>query len=164
MLDRAYELPFGDYAECGVYTGDSGEKIAQRLAPNSTLYLCDTFTGHPFSGEFDDNRHHPKGRYSDVDLEAVKKRFSPYSNVEFVQGEFSKTLPQLDGKMFRLVHCDCDLYESYRTVIKFFVPRMVPGGIIRFDDLSAGCPGAFRAVEEAFGSPIEFYVRPNQDA
>jgi O-methyltransferase len=49
-----------------------------------------------------------------------------------------------------------DLYRSVRDCIEFLYPRMVPGGFLVFDDYGfPSCPGARRAVDEAFAKRPE---------
>jgi O-methyltransferase len=51
------------------------------------------------------------------------------------------------------VHIDVDIYQSVRDCIRFLYPRLVPGGFMVFDDYGfPSCPGARRAVDEAFAS------------
>ena len=44
---------------------------------------------------------------------------------------------------------DCDLYESYKTVLELCLPRMAEGGLIVFDEYGTEAwPGAKRAADE----------------
>lgn len=152
-LELVKALPEGDYAEVGVYQGDSAEEICLHKDPQAHLYLFDTFTGHPHNCEFDDREGHPVGRYSNVDIGQLRKRLSFASNVNLVCGDVCQTLHHVESNRFRFVNLDCDLYAAYAACIQFFSPRMVEGGIIRFDDYDVqDCPGATKAVNELIGA------------
>ena len=48
-------------------------------------------------------------------------------------------------------HIDVDIYKSINDSIDYIYPRLVPGGFMVFDDYGyPSCPGARRAVDEAF--------------
>jgi len=48
-----------------------------------------------------------------------------------------------------LVHLDCDLYESYRTCLEFFYPRLSMGAVVLFDEYNDPTwPGCNKAVDE----------------
>lgn len=60
---------------------------------------------------------------------------------------------------FCLVHIDCDLYESAKTCLNFFAPRIVPGGFIIVDDYDFElCPGVEKAVDEFIVSNYRSYI------
>ena len=152
-LELVKVLPEGDYAEVGVYKGDSAEKICLHKSAWLHLYLFDTFSGHPHNCEFDDSKEHPVGRYSDVDYQQVRNRLSFASNVHFVRGDVCQTLAAVEHRRFRFVNLDCDLYAPYKTCMEFFLPRMVAGGLIRFDDYDiGGCEGATKALNDFIGA------------
>jgi hypothetical protein len=47
------------------------------------------------------------------------------------------------------VHIDVDLYQPTLDSIRFFYPRLAPGGIILCDDYGySSCPGAKGAFDE----------------
>ncbi|GAB4243638.1 MAG: hypothetical protein OHK005_08110 [Candidatus Methylacidiphilales bacterium] len=71
-------------------------------------------------------------------------------------GHLPKTLPLLQESWFSFVHLDCDIYESYQTCLERLYPRMVPGGIILFDEYrSRVWPGATLAIDEFFSDKPE---------
>ena len=46
---------------------------------------------------------------------------------------------------------DCDLLQSVRAALDYFVPRMVTGGTIVFDDYEwPHCPGVATAIHERY--------------
>lgn len=155
--------PFdGAVAECGVYQGLTLLGVAHifRLRGiRSRLYGFDSFKGLPepvaqdqlADGSIPEPAR--KGFFSDTSYEAVRRRFDRlgYDRVTLIQGYFEDTLPRVQDERFSLVHLDCDLYESYKTCLEFFYPRMRPGGYIVLDeyDFSAAVyPGAQKAIDE----------------
>lgn len=58
-------------------------------------------------------------------------------NVELIIGLFADTLPPFlatHGGNAALIHIDCDLYSSTRTVLDHLTPRVVPGTVIQLDE------------------------------
>jgi len=50
-----------------------------------------------------------------------------------------------------MIHSDVDLYEPTRDILEYFYPRLVPYGVILFDDYGfVSCPGVRQAAEEFF--------------
>jgi O-methyltransferase len=136
----------GQVAEVGVYKGGTALMLAE-LMPAKRLYAFDTFTGMPgTAGSLDIHR---AGDFADTSLEAVRGRLQAYPNVEFRRGLFPRTTEGLEREAFCLAHFDGDLYQSCRDFIAFFWPRLVPGGLLVFDDWNwKGCPGVGAAIEE----------------
>ena len=62
----------------------------------------------------------------------------------------------IKNKKFKFVHLDVDNYQPYKESLEFFYDKMVPGGIILFDDYDCDCcPGANKAVDEFFSDKPE---------
>lgn len=85
-------------------------------------------------------------------------------NVQLVQGDIRKTLPVFLAKnpalRIALLHIDTDVYEPCRVVLELCWNRVVPGGIILFDDY-ATIEGETVAVDEFFkDKPHRFYKFP----
>ena len=75
--------------------------------------------------------------------------------VRLFKGLFDQTLPLYQGKI-ALLHLDCDLYESYMVALKNLYAKVVPGGIIMFDEYDdARWPGARKAIDEFFADKPE---------
>jgi hypothetical protein len=117
----------GMVLEFGVFSGRSINQVAGRM-PGRKIYGFDSFKGLPEAWRpgFD------QGAFSVAVLPAVA------DNVELVVGWFDATLPGFlvshpDEKL-ALLHVDCDLYSSTKTVFGCLADRMVPGTIIIFDE------------------------------
>jgi O-methyltransferase len=162
-IDQAAGLP-GAIAECGVFRGSTllgmAHRLALRNADDMTLIGCDSFEGFPAPTEEDalqNGTFHERARqgvFQETSYESLFSRISALGyarNIRLVKGFFADTLPQLSELRFRLVHLDCDLYQSYVTCLYFFYPRLVQGGYLVFDeyDFSESVyPGARKAIDE----------------
>lgn len=146
----------GAFAECGVYRGGI-LKMLSDICPDRAVFGFDTFAGLPkemwVSGE-----PHSAGEFGDTSLAAVMREVEGCKNVALVKGVFPDSASGCKGEKFALVHLDFDFYESTRTAIEWFLPRMSSGGAIVFDDYEwDNCPGVKRAIDEA-GLSVECSV------
>lgn len=148
LMEFASTTPDGPIVEVGVYKGGSAwylSKVAREQ--RRELHLFDTFTGIPCALPED---NHKVGDFGDTSVDAV---MDAIPDAHFHVGVFPETLPDdLQGIAF--VHADCDQYESAVAVIEYLVPRMVPGGIIVWDDYLCTW-GVTKAVDEAFGNRVQ---------
>lgn len=139
----------GAFAEIGVYRGGTASFLAHVAdAKGRRLHLFDTFAGMP---ETDVSRDLlGQGDFADTSLEEVKRFLSPHASPVFHQGEFPATATAVEGERFSLVHVDADIASSVEACCAFFYPRLVPGGVIVFDDYGfTSTPGA-KATADAF--------------
>jgi len=126
-LDHAIGLrPLdGLVLEFGVATGETVNHIAS--ATPGVVYGFDVFTGLPE----DWRPGFPEGAFARQALPRV------LDNVELVVGLFAKTLPAFvhthPGPV-SLLHVDCDLSSSTRTIFRYLGHRIVPGTVILFDE------------------------------
>ena len=133
----------GDFAELGVYKGGSARLLS--YLTDNRVYLFDTFDGMPDTDIVD---KHQKGDFNDTSLESVKAYLSDRNNVTLMPGFFPETTKGIDTK-FSFVHIDADIYQSTKDALEYFYPRLLPGGILMFDDYYWPlCPGVNLAIEE----------------
>jgi len=145
VRDRVLKFD-GEIAEVGVSVGNTAEIICKEKG-SRPLHLFDTFTGHPEGWITKYDWGQSIGRH-EADMEAVKERLKDYPNVNFYQGIFpTDTSKNVKDKKFCFVHLDTDLYKSTYEALEFFIDKMVPGGVIAFDDTS-GIPSVFMAIED----------------
>ncbi|HEY6904108.1 MAG TPA: TylF/MycF/NovP-related O-methyltransferase [Candidatus Acidoferrales bacterium] len=144
FLDKTTALQ-GDVAECGVWRGRTliamGVYLQQMRSPRM-LWGFDSFQG--FQQETPHN-------FKDTSLRLVEDKIGIFRlhNVRVVPGFFQSTLRTAENCRFSFVHIDCDIYESYKECLAFFFPRMVPNGVILFDEYAdPDWPGATQAVNE----------------
>jgi|TARA_B110000495_G_C23032112_1_gene615041 hypothetical protein len=168
LLERCCELE-GNVIECGVYRGGNSFQIAKKLKElksNKTLYALDTFEGHPYDdfenmpkelqkkvyGDKGPKKH--KGETGDVDLDQIKKLFAEngLDNTIFLEGLFIDTFKDILDQKFCFAYVDADFYLSVKQCIEFLKDRLIPGGIMVFDDYNCSLfPGCNRAVHELLG-------------
>lgn len=143
LVALASGTPPGPFAEIGVYRGGSAWHLAKLCrSRGNSLHLFDTFKGIPSAETFDTHR---VGDFADTSVMAVMLAIP---DATFHVGEFPYTLPDcLDDLAF--VHCDCDQYRSVCSVIDLLWPRLVPGGIMAFDDIDT--IGGRKAIDQRFG-------------
>lgn len=123
----------------------------------------DTSFRNPKEGEWS---HSPSGKY-EYSMEFIyrvldKARLGEaVKRVNLEKGFFSDTLPHYSGGPIAILHLDGDLYVSYRDPLNNLYDKVVPGGVIVFDDFTtekAGedrFPGARMATEEFFADKPE---------
>lgn len=133
----------GSTLECGVYFGRSLRVLASRTP--GPVHGFDSFQGLPEPW----SEHEGTGAYS-----TAGRLPHVGANVQLHAGWFEDTLPaffEAQGQPVCLLHIDCDIYSSTRTVLEHAGPRLVPGSVLVFDDF-LGYPGyeahELRAFEE----------------
>jgi hypothetical protein len=117
----------GLWLEFGVWKGYSLNVIAEYT--KKIVYGFDSFTGLP-----EDWRAGAlKGRYGIGGVLPPVK-----DNVRLVPGWFEETLPpflQEHPENVALLHIDCDIYSSTKTVLTHLSDRIVPDTVIVFDEM-----------------------------
>ena len=116
----------GLVCEFGVASGRSINYIA-KLAPQEKIFGFDSFDGLPedWQGVM------PRGTFKRSELPEVP------DNVQLVRGLFTETLAgflQEHAEPVKLLHVDCDLYSSTKTIFEQVEPRLQPGSVIVFDE------------------------------
>lgn len=118
----------GPFAQFGVYQGQTARQFIEPALKNRELWLFDSFQGLP--EDWDKGASvEAKGKYA-----CQLPRFG--KNVHVVAGWYEDTLPKFrEGEPFAFMDIDCDLYSSTATVLTELNERIVPGTVIRFDEL-----------------------------
>jgi predicted O-methyltransferase YrrM len=163
----ARTLP-GRWAECGVFSGCSSLTLclaARSMDPafdGTGLHLVDSFEGLGPANERDylsvqgadgaETLVPPvlgEGTFR-TDVALVKAAFADFPGVTFHTGWIPDVLATLPEARWSFVHVDVDLYAPTRACLEYFLPRLVPGGLIVCDDYGAAAtfPGAARAWDE----------------
>jgi O-methyltransferase len=155
LVDKTLELP-GDLAEVGVYQGGSAKIICEAKG-NKPLHLFDTFEGLPSPDETIDKL--VKGDMHNTSLELVKHNLNGYEDVNFYKGYFPDTAGPVKDKSFSFVNLDTDIYESTKSCLEFFYPRMEKQGVLLTHDYNdTRTPGVKKAFDEYFGSKPEYVI------
>jgi len=147
----------GGIIEVGVWRGGTGALMAKRAQLAETkdpVYLCDTFEGVVKAGSHD--TIYKGGEHADTSQTVVEDlvRTLKLENVRILKGIFPDETAHLvdPGARFRLCHIDVDVYASARDVMAWVWDRMVPGGIVVYDDYGfSACEGITRYVNEQVG-------------
>jgi len=129
----AQENILGDFAELGVYRGDTS-RIIHHFAPTRTLYLFDTFEG--FSDK-DERNASADTRFNDTNVELVKANIGNTEKVVIKKGYFPETATGLEDKRFAFVMLDADKFAPTLAGLEFFYSRMSHGGYIFLHDYNS---------------------------
>lgn len=126
----------GVRAEFGVFQARS-LNYAASLEPHITWYGFDSFVGLPEDWKINDPG---KAQQLYVKKERFKLDKPPevVSNVSLQIGWFEDTIPKFlesSKEPFALINIDCDLYSSTKTILDSLNDYIVPGTILRFDEL-----------------------------
>jgi O-methyltransferase len=159
---RAYELwqlvgqlrhLAGDVLEVGVWRGGTAlvlGKAMQHFGAQGKLFLADTFSGVVKAGERD--TAYKGGEHADASVNGVTGLLGEQgiANYELLKGGFpDETAASLESTHLKLCHIDVDVYQSAREVFDWTWPRLVPGGVVVFDDYGfRDCEGVTRLVNE----------------
>jgi O-methyltransferase len=153
LVTQAAKLDAGALLEVGVWRGGTGALIAsaaRRSRVTDDVYLCDTFAGVVKASRLDPS--YRGGEHGDTSRSVVKRLISDLglSGVRILTGIFpDDSARQVRADRFRFAHVDVDVYESARSVTEWLWPRLIPGGLIVYDDYGfATCPGVTQAVDE----------------
>jgi O-methyltransferase len=133
----------GDVLEVGVWRGGTARILYDYLTGGDKLYLADTFTGVVKSSEMD--TLYRGGEHADTSEEIVRSLFVglDIDRFIFLKGIFpDKTGDMLLSRRLKFVHIDVDTHDSARDIFEFVWDRIIPGGVVVFDDYGFnGCEG-----------------------
>jgi len=150
----------GDTAECGVRFGKSSFFLLKGLAdPSRQHHLFDSFEGLSEVGEQDRPTSGLKSwREGDISVGegTVRRNLAGFENCRFHKGWIPDRFDEVANRTFAMVHIDVDLYQPTLDSLRFFYPRLAPGGLLVCDDYGfASCPGATSAFDEFFADKPE---------
>lgn len=160
VYKRITGLP-GEVVECGVYKGASLLRLLSFRelleAPDSRKVIAfDAFGRFPRTSDGADNTWLEGFEREGGDgipageLQRVLAR-KGFRNTELVPGDINQTVPAYvasHGQLrIALLHIDVDCYEPTVTALEHLFERVVPGGLVVFDDYGR-VAGASRAVDE----------------
>ena len=154
LIEQIAKLKNGSIIEIGVWRGGTGALIAKQAKNcgiEERVFLCDTFTGVVKAGVRDSA--YKGGEHADTSRQAVEELILTrmnLDNVEILEGIFpDQTGHRVEGMQFRFCHIDVDVYQSAKDVVDWIWDKMVPGGIMVYDDYGFyGCDGITKYVEE----------------
>ena len=130
----------GDFVECGTNTGIYALSICNYIDFNTTkkkFYLFDTFCGIPLEQASPSEAVHAisanQSMYEDC-WETVKRNFAPFADVKLIRGKVPETFDQVKIDKIAFLHLDMNITYPEKCALKFFWDRLVPSGIVLFDD------------------------------
>ena len=155
LCRRLSSVP-GAAAELGVYRGGFARCI-NALLPERKLYLFDTFEGFDekesageAAGFTQAHKNTSAGRVLSLLPHPEKAILRP--------GLFPATAAGLEDERFCLVSLDADLEESTLAGLRFFIPRLSPGGCLLLHDWDTprldGVRRALERYEEELGRKL----------
>lgn len=129
----------GDFVECGVHLGGTSLAVADYVKFKSLpkkFYLFDTFEGlaNEYISDSEKEKGFDKNRWGYFDCYAqVEKTFNDY-NVKLVKGKVPDSLDGAGVDSVAYLHIDMNCAYPEVEALKYFWPKMVPGGIVILDD------------------------------
>lgn len=125
----------GLWLEFGVWNGNTITELAKFT---NKIYGFDSFKGLPENWKKSERDILPKSFFGQNGR--VPNHLKNNKKIEIVVGWFNETLPkfiELHKESCALIHIDCDLYSSTKTVLDQLQKnnQIVPGTVIMFDEL-----------------------------
>lgn len=144
-ISRRLRNVSGSAAELGVYRG-SFARCINALMPERKLYLFDTFEGFA-EKEIPSDAPGLAEAHRYAGLESLMKKMPHPEQIEIRKGVFPDTLDGLEER-FAFVSIDVDLEQSTLEGLRWFYPRLLPGGYIMLHDHgNPALPGVKRALD-----------------
>ena len=182
LVKMIKDIP-GAIIELGVFNGNGLQSLIHAhniLQPTNVyreFYGFDSFEGFPEVHENDKNENinWQKGDYhsnntldqlnSIIDAVIIIDIHNNYyyikNNIKLIKGDINETVPTFieNNKhvIISLLYLDMDIYEPTKTALKHFLPRMMKGSIVAFDELNfKNFPGETVAALEELGTKYKF--------
>lgn len=168
----------GDIVECGVWKG-AFSIFLSKLFPTRTIWVCDSFDGFQDPGkskylQYDREFFTPTNGqdFVRVGLSDVMTNFNRFGfqgdiyngRIQFLKGWVKDTLPACVIDKIALLRIDVDAYSATREVLDYLYPKVVPGGMIIFDDSQLlQAVEAMKDYYESINTPLKLY-HPDNDS
>lgn len=174
-----YEMPFrahqsiwcayntfnlkGDFVEFGTGKGFTMTCVLESLSnwnhSEKKLWLFDTFK--PSIVDEDGNQDSGKKcKFYAEDLESVKKNFSEWKNIKFIEGKLPNTFKNILDKQeiesIAFLHVDLNFPNVELDCLEYAWPIIAKGGIILFDDY------AYNGFEKSYKLMNKFAKKVNK--
>ncbi len=143
----------GDVAEFGVFQGGSAYFIASvmkhfGMGQKKKLFLFDSFSGLTEKESID---YFEQGSFcSGRGPKQIESLFSKFNQVLLHDGNIYDTLPLSGLEKVALAHIDCDQYLPTKFLCDYLYDKLVPGGILMFQDYSLGITYGERIAVDSF--------------
>jgi len=127
----------GDFCEAGLWYCTTFCSLAALAQQNGRVcHGVDSCCGMPPNGPRDAGQYR-EGSLSGLSAEAVAMLTAPFANVRLHIGYVPGALADMDACRFAFVHLDLDQYAGTLAALRWFWPRMTPGGILCCHDYFA---------------------------
>ena len=139
----------GAVAELGVFRGEFA-RLINLAFPQKRIYLFDTFSGFAESDLKDEiDTKAAAGTFSNTSIATVMSKMTFKRNCVVKQGLFPQSAADCGEERFCFVSIDADLYNPIYEGLRYFYPRLSPGGYIFVHDYNnLTYQGAKRAVRQ----------------
>jgi O-methyltransferase len=128
-----------NFAEFGTYRAGCAELILStvRFAGPQRFFLFDTFEGIPRDERLTADERHGfyVDRYRSTSVEYVERVLAPWRDrIEICPGDVFETLERTETGPLAWVHLDLNASAPTVRALEYAYTRVVPGGLILFDD------------------------------
>lgn len=156
----------GDFVEMGVHLGTGSHLFGFALdrygKGHQQLWSIDSFEGLSEPDERDVNLQNGehfwrKHSLNNVSVDYVRSMLGQHTcKIHVVQGWIPDVFQHVSTTKVALAHIDVDIFQPTFDALAFLYTKMVPGGMILFDDYGFPmCPGARKAIDEFFSDKRE---------
>jgi len=166
LFKRVVDLP-GHIIECGVLKGAGvlyWAKLIQIFNPLSIRKVIgfDTFRGYPETTKYDYDKKAGEKFLKDSEYDGVSPRqimkiaesLGLDHRIELIKGDATKTIKKYvesnPGLRVSLLNLDFDIYDPTIEALNHLYPRVVPNGVIIFDEYASLKWGESDAVDDFF--------------
>jgi hypothetical protein len=147
----------GDFVECGCYEG-TGSKIiidyVREEFESKKFWLYDLFE------YYEEMPHEPMPNIGPQLFGKVKERFSEYDNVLIFKGEIPYVFEQGLPESIAFLHIDLNQANAEIASLEALFDRVVPGGVIIFDDYEYFYLRAQKYAEDAWLAKKGYLIVP----
>lgn len=156
-LLRNIRLKDGDVCEAGCWRGLSSYQIASYIKSKNEkvcFHIFDSFEGLSELESVDKYENDTRDidavrKHLACSLEEVQNNLKEFDFIKYYKGWIPGRFHEVKDKKFSFINIDVDLYKPIKESFEFFHPRLIPQGIIVFDDYgSIQFPGAKKAIDE----------------
>jgi len=154
----------GNVAEVGVYKGTFASRINMAF-PDRKLYLFDTFEGFDSRDVVTEKQNGfstGEQDFSDTNAKAVLRSMPFPKKCELRIGFFPGTAEGLDDQ-FAFVSLDPDLHDPAYEGLKYFYPRLSPGGYIFVHDYNVDDYSGINVAVDTFCQENNLSLFPLSD-
>lgn len=145
--------------EFGVFEGQSLKWFSEKF-PTASIFGFDSFLGLPEDWNLGEKLVEKSTFWKKNDVHNILEALSRFENINVVQGMFEETLPKFveQNKLNKvdLIHFDCDLYSSTKTIFTFLERYIKPGTLLLFDEFVSSKEEHFLITEHEYKAFAEF--------